>query len=213
MPQVKVISPPKLKSVADEIQYYDLTDSAIIGTSVTFESKFGVRIITKVSIDYSDRYEIFNNVIYQWSIDQVNWYDVEEGTETPSFAENNDIEENSILDKSVINGVLILDQYVKTTNIATVVYIRVKAEDIIGRIFVINSLEVTVEWMNLSFSSSDMSIYGFRTSLLYITFDAELGYMTFNSQSDMSIYDYDSRLVLGDITFNSQLLINYDTQV
>ena len=182
MPQVKVISPPKLKSVADEIQYYDLTDSAIIGTSVTFESKFGVRIITKVSIDYSDRYEIFNNVIYQWSIDQVNWYDVEEGTETPSFAENNDIEENSIVDKSVINGVLILDQYVKTINTATVVYIRVKAEDIIGRIFVINSLEVTVEWMNLSFSSSDMSIYGFSTAL-------------------------------GSMTFNSQSLINYDTQV
>jgi len=182
MPQVKVISPPKLKSVADEIQYYDLTDSAIIGTSVTFESKFGVRIITKVSIDYSDRYEIFNNVIYQWSIDQVNWYDVEEGTETPSFAENNDIEENSILDKSVINGVLILDQYVKTTNTVIVVYIRVKAEDIIGRIFVINSLEVTVEWMNLSFSSSDMSIYDFS-------------------------------IALGDMTYNSQSLINYDTQV
>ena len=204
MPQVKVISPPKLKSVADEIQYYDLTDSAIIGTSVTFESKLGVRIITKVSIDYSDRYEIFNNVIYQWSIDQVNWYDVEEGTETPSFAENNDIEENSILDKSVINGVLILDQYVKTTNTVIVVYIRVKAEDIIGRIFVINSLEVTVEWMNLSFSSSDMSIYDFNSSL---------GDMTFNFSSDMSIYDYDSSVQLGDMTFNSQSLINYDTQV
>ena len=162
MPQVKVISPPKLKSVADEIQYYDLTDSAIIGTSVTFESKLGVRIITKVSIDYSDRYEIFNNVIYQWSIDQVNWYDVEEGTETPSFAENNDIEENSILDKSVINGVLILDQYVKTTNIAIVVYIRVKAEDIIGRIFVINSLEVTVEWVNKNLMSNQA--YDFDTS-------------------------------------------------
>ena len=204
MPQVKVISPPKLKSVADEIQYYDLTDSAIIGTSVTFESKFGVRIITKVSIDYSDRYEIFNNVIYQWSIDQVNWYDVEEGTETPSFAENNDIEENSIVDKSVINGVLILDQYVKTTNTAILVYIRVKAEDIIGRIFVINSLEVTVEWMNLSFSSSDMSIYGFTIAL---------GYLTFNSQSDMSIYGYDTAVTLGYMTFNSQSLINYDTQV
>ena len=202
MPQVKVISPPKLKSVADEIQYYDLTDSAIIGTSVTFESKFGVRIITKVSIDYSDRYEIFNNVIYQWSIDQVNWYDVEEGTETPSFAENNDIEENSIVDKSVINGVLILDQYVKTTNTATVVYIRVKAEDIIGRIFVINSLEVTVEWMNLSFSSSDMSIYDFSSSL---------GDTAYNSQSDMSIYGFDAKL--GYMTFNSQSLINYDTQV
>jgi len=202
MPQVKVISPPKLKSVADEIQYYDLTDSAIIGTSVTFESKFGVRIITKVSIDYSDRYEIFNNVIYQWSIDQVNWYDVEEGTETPSFAENNDIEENSILDKSVINGVLILDQYVKTTNTATVVYIRVKAEDIIGRIFVINSLEVTVEWMNLSFSSSDMSIYDFSSSL---------GDTVFDFQSDMSIYGFDAKL--GYLTFNSQSLINYDTQV
>ena len=202
MPQVKVISPPKLKSVADEIQYYDLTDSAIIGTSVTFESKFGVRIITKVSIDYSDRYEIFNNVIYQWSIDQVNWYDVEEGTETPSFAENNDIEENSIVDKSVINGVLILDQYVKTTNTVTVVYIRVKAEDIIGRIFVINSLEVTVEWMNLSFSSSDMSIYDFSSSL---------GDTAYNSQSDMSIYGFDAKL--GYMTFNSQSLINYDTQV
>ena len=202
MPQVKVISPPKLKSVADEIQYYDLTDSAIIGTSVTFESKLGVRIITKVSIDYSDRYEIFNNVIYQWSIDQVNWYDVEEGTETPSFAENNDIEENSILDKSVINGVLILDQYVKTTNTATVVYIRVKAEDIIGRIFVINSLEVTVEWADLSFSSSDMSIYDSSV---------QLGDMTFNSQTDMSIYGFDAKL--GYMTFNSQSLINYDTQV
>ena len=202
MPQVKVISPPKLKSVADEIQYYDLTDSAIIGTSVTFESKFGVRIITKVSIDYSDRYEIFNNVIYQWSIDQVNWYDVEEGTETPSFAENNDIEENSILDKSVINGVLILDQYVKTINTATVVYIRVKAEDIIGRIFVINSLEVTVEWADLSFSSSDMSIYDSSV---------QLGDMTFNSQTDMSIYGFDAKL--GYLTFNSQSLINYDTQV
>ena len=202
MPQVKVISPPKLKSVADEIQYYDLTDSAIIGTSVTFESKFGVRIITKVSIDYSDRYEIFNNVIYQWSIDQVNWYDVEEGTETPSFAENNDIEENSILDKSVINGVLILDQYVKTINTATVVYIRVKAEDIIGRILVINSLEVTVEWMNLSFSSSDMSIYDSSV---------QLGDMKFNSQSYMSIYGFDAKL--GYLTFNSQSLINYDTQV
>ena len=166
MPQVKVISPPKLKSVADEIQYYDLTDSAIIGTSVTFESEFGVksgvRIITKVSIDYSDRYEIFNNVIYQWSIDQVNWYDVEEGTETPSFAENNDIEENSIVDKSVINGVLILDQYVKTTNTAILVYIRVKAEDIIGRIFVINSLEVTVEWVNKNLMSNQA--YNFDTS-------------------------------------------------
>jgi len=202
MPQVKVISPPKLKSVADEIQYYDLTDSAIIGTSVTFESKLGVRIITKVSIDYSDRYEIFNNVIYQWSIDQVNWYDVEEGTETPSFAENNDIEENSILDKSVINGVLILDQYVKTTNTVIVVYIRVKAEDIIGRIFVINSLEVTVEWANLSFSSSDMSIYDFSSSL---------GDTSYNSSSDMSIYGFDAKL--GYLTFNSQSLINYDTQV
>ena len=202
MPQVKVISPPKLKSVADEIQYYDLTDSAIIGTSVTFESKFGVRIITKVSIDYSDRYEIFNNVIYQWSIDQVNWYDVEEGTETPSFAENNDIEENSILDKSVINGVLILDQYVKTTNTVIAVYIRVKAEDIIGRIFVINSLEVTVEWADLSFSSSDMSIYDFSSSL---------GDAAYNSSSDMSIYGFDAKL--GYLTFNSQSLINYDTQV
>jgi len=202
MPQVKVISPPKLKSVADEIQYYDLTDSAIIGTSVTFESKFGVRIITKVSIDYSDRYEIFNNVIYQWSIDQVNWYDVEEGTETPSFAENNDIEENSILDKSVINGVLILDQYVKTTNTVIVVYIRVKAEDIIGRIFVINSLEVTVEWMNLSFSSSDMSIYDFSSSL---------GDTAYDSSLDMSIYGFDAKL--GYLTFNSQSLINYATQV
>ena len=202
MPQVKVISPPKLKSVADEIQYYDLTDSAIIGTSVTFESKLGVRIITKVSIDYSDRYEIFNNVIYQWSIDQVNWYDVEEGTETPSFAENNDIEENSILDKSVINGVLILDQYVKTTNTVIVVYIRVKAEDIIGRIFVINSLEVTVEWADLSFSSSDMSIYDSSV---------QLGDAAYNSSSDMSIYGFDAKL--GYLTFNSQSLINYDTQV
>jgi len=64
------------------------------------------------------------------------------------------------------------------------------------------SLEVTVEWANLSFSSSDMSIYDFSSSL---------GDTAFNFQSDMSIYGFDAKL--GYLTFNSQSLINYDTQV
>ena len=64
------------------------------------------------------------------------------------------------------------------------------------------SLEVTSKWANLSFSSSDMSIYDFSSSL---------GDTAFNFQSDMSIYGFDAKL--GYLTFNSQSLINYDTQV